>query len=66
MDRIAQIQKIMADLKARSGKNYAVAVKGGVAQLVILTKEGRKTVSTPVPGVCGPKIYELADRLERA
>lgn len=65
MNRVEQIMKIMTDLKARSGKNYAVAVQKGVAQLVVITKENRKTVVTPVEGACGPDVYAIADRLER-
>lgn len=65
MTRVEEIQKIMLDLRERSGKRYAVAVKKGVGQLVLITKEGKKTVTTPVAGVCGPKVYEMADKLER-
>lgn len=65
MNKVERIMKIMGDLKARSGKNYAVQVQKGVAQLVVLTKEGRKTVVTPVKGACGPDVYTIADRLER-
>lgn len=65
MSRVQEIMQIMGDLKARSGKNYAVQVSKGVAQLVILSKEGRKTVVTPVEGACGPNVYTIADKLER-
>ncbi len=66
MDSIEQIQKIMRDLKARSGKAYAVQLKQGKAQLVILTKEARKTIVTPVcDWMLSSEVYALADRLER-
>lgn len=66
MTRIEQIHKIMADLKARSGKKYAVQVKSGLAQLVILTKEKGRTVVTPVtPYLPMTEVYAIADKTER-
>jgi hypothetical protein len=65
MSRVQEIQNIILSLRQRSGKHYSVAVKNGVAQLVIITKDGRKTIVTPVDGVCGPTVYEQADKMER-
>lgn len=66
MTRLQQIQKIMADLKARSGKNYAVQVKRGKAQLVILTRgaQGRSVVTPVTAYLPMAEVYAVAEQTE--